>query len=65
MTSSGEGYVTLSVHHPWATEIMDLPLHPGNAIRDAIDLLEPPVAHYVAQREKFMVKDPDETDTVA
>ncbi|MGK2959330.1 MAG: hypothetical protein ACSLFB_13235 [Acidimicrobiales bacterium] len=43
---------------------MDLPLHPGNAVPEALPLLAPPVAHYLAQWEKFMVKDPEETDTV-
>jgi len=63
-TSSKEGYATLSVDHTWSAESMTLALYPDNAVPEALPLLEPRVAHYVAQWEKYMVGDPRESDCV-
>lgn len=63
-TSSKEGMATLSVEHTWSTEVLTLPIHPLNAVPEALDLLEPAFSHYVAQWEKYMVPDVEDTDAV-
>ena len=62
LVSSKEGEATICVEHAVARQTLVLPVHPSNAVPEALDLLEPVFAHYVAQWEKIMVPDPEETD---
>lgn len=62
IVSSKEGEATVSVEHPMGRQVLILPVHPNNAVPEALPLLEPVFAHYIAQWEKFMVTDPEETD---
>jgi hypothetical protein len=62
LVSSKEGDASLCVEHSLGRQTLVLPVHPDNAVPEALDLLEPVFAHYVAQWGKIMVPDPRETD---
>jgi hypothetical protein len=60
--SSKEGTATISVDHRLGNQGLILPVFPMNAVPEALPLLEPAFAHYVAQWEKIMVPDPYDAD---
>lgn len=60
--SSKEGDATICVEHPVGHQTLVLPVHPSNAVPEALSLLDPVFAHYVAQWERIMVPNPLETD---
>jgi hypothetical protein len=62
LISSKESNATLSVDYPLGGQTLVLPVYPSNSVPEALPLLEPGFAHYVAQWEKIMVPDPRETD---
>lgn len=62
VVSSKEGDASISVEHSLGRQTLILPVHPHNAVPEALGLLEPVFAHYVAQWEKIMVPNPQETD---
>jgi hypothetical protein len=57
-----DGAARLLVFHEWALQRMYLPLHPDNSVPAALPLLEPAIAHYVAQWPRYMVPDVNEAD---
>lgn len=61
-TSSTEGFTTADVEHVWSTEHLSVPLYPPNSLPDVLPLLEPAFSHYLAQWEKYMVPNVNETD---
>ncbi len=62
LVSSKENNATISVEHPVGRQTLTLPVYPLNAVPEALPLLEPVFAHYVAQWEKIMVPDAGEPD---
>jgi hypothetical protein len=62
LTRAKDGAATLQVCHEWALQRMYLPLHPHSAVPAALPLLEPAIAHYVAQWPRYMVPDVNEAD---
>jgi len=54
-----EAFATLAVRRRAGEQSLILPVHPSEAVTEALPLLDPVFGHYIAQWQKVMVPSPD------